>query len=439
MLKKVTTLLIALAATLLSVGPIQAWDYSTCFGTRITWDHSNVTLYPSTVSFSGSYRDALDAVVNAWNTAPGANFRFTLSYDNATTWSKGDGKSSVIFTRDGFNSSGDALAVTYRQYRTGCYGLGETDVAFNLWYNWTSEITPFNLPAGGDGSHNVVLVGIHEFGHAFGLNHQENSLSTMSAHYPVSGPMGNGNYILPQADDVLGNRVGYGTCCTARDVYASAYQVTGVDTTDRIRQPNVAYRGNQASFPFSIGNRGTENESSVRVNFYFSTDRFIDASDYYLGAATYSLNSGSAGTYNATVTIPTSLPSGNYYFGWIVDPLNTISEVNEQNNAVALSGPTVIPDSSPPTACISAYPTYGTAPLSVSFDGTCSSDPDGQVVSYQWDFGDGSIDTGASVQHWYSSPGYYTATLTVTDNSGFTSQQVQSVTVTDPSCPNCIM
>jgi hypothetical protein len=436
MLKK-ATLLIALASMFLLVRPTLAWDYSTCFGTRITWDHSNVTLNPSTVAFSGSYRDALDAVANAWNTAPGTNFRFTLSYDNATTWTQGDGKSSVIFTTSGFNSSGDALAVTYRQRRTGCYGISETDVAFNSWYSWTIEITPSNLPQ--YSPYNVVLAGIHEFGHAFGLNHQQNSLSTMNANYPVSGPMGNGNYIMPHADDVLGNRIGYGTCCDARDVYASAYKVTGSDTTGTIISPNVAYRGNQASFQFSIGNRGTQNEPSVRVNFYLSTDRYIDTSDNYLGAATYSLNSGSTGTYVATVTLPTSLPAGSYYFGWIVDPLSAISEVNEQNNAVALGGPTVVPDYTPPTACISAYPTFGTAPLSVSFDGTCSSDPDGQVVSYQWDFGDGSTDTGASTQHWYSSPGYYTATLTVTDNSGLTSQQWQNISVTDPSCPTCIM
>jgi PKD domain-containing protein/CARDB protein/matrixin len=427
------------AATLLSIfpKPSVAYDYSTCLGTRITWGHSYATLYPANVSFPGGFHNALDAVADAWNSkSPGSNFRFTLAYEDATTWAHPDGKSSVAFTKDGFNPGGD-IAVTLRYEGHTCYGLDEVDVLFNAWYSWTSEINPSDLPRPWSSPLNLVLVGIHEFGHAFGLNHQASSLSTMNAHYPNSGPMGNANYVLPQADDVLGDRVGYGTCCSARDVYASAYRITGEDVTDIIVPPSVVYRGKQATFPFSIGNRGTTNESPVRVDFYLSTDRFIDTSDYYLGSATYSLSSGSAGTYSTTVSVPL-LPPGNYYFGWVVDPLANIPEVNEENNAVALGSSTYVPDYSPPTACLTANPNYGTAPLSVTFDGTCSSDPDGQIVSYQWDFGDGSSGTGPSPQHWYSYPGHYVVTLTVTDNSGLTSQQWQNVDVADPSCPSCI-
>ena len=74
----------------------------------------------------------------------------------------------------------------------------------------------------------------------------------------------------------------------------------------------------------------------------------------------------------------------------------------------------------PPVAVATASPTSGAAPLTVSFDGSGSSDPDDGIASYSWSFGDGGSGTGAHVSHTYSSAGTYPATLTVRDNSGAT-------------------
>jgi PKD repeat protein len=78
-------------------------------------------------------------------------------------------------------------------------------------------------------------------------------------------------------------------------------------------------------------------------------------------------------------------------------------------------------------------PTQGQAPTAVivvtlrdkngriySFDGRDSSDPDGQIVSYQWNFGDDQTATGDQVTHEYATNGSYTVTLIVTDNSNLT-------------------
>ncbi|NJN52825.1 MAG: S8 family serine peptidase [Gammaproteobacteria bacterium] len=79
----------------------------------------------------------------------------------------------------------------------------------------------------------------------------------------------------------------------------------------------------------------------------------------------------------------------------------------------------------PPTASFTADPISGGSPLTVSFDGSSSNDPDGSIASYSWNFGDGSpLSTAAVVDHTYTdntgNGATYTARLTVTDSRNAT-------------------
>lgn len=78
----------------------------------------------------------------------------------------------------------------------------------------------------------------------------------------------------------------------------------------------------------------------------------------------------------------------------------------------------VLPANQAPTAAFSVDTDSGTTPLTVNFDASGSTDTDGSIVSYAWDFGDGDSGVGQQVSHTYTSDGSYTATLTVTDNAG---------------------
>jgi PKD repeat protein len=67
--------------------------------------------------------------------------------------------------------------------------------------------------------------------------------------------------------------------------------------------------------------------------------------------------------------------------------------------------------------------------ITCAFDGSSSSDSDGTIVSYSWNFGDGMTGSGPTVSHTYAVTGTYAVELTVTDNAGTTGTQSKSVTV----------
>ncbi|MEU8658545.1 PQQ-dependent sugar dehydrogenase [Actinoplanes philippinensis] len=82
-----------------------------------------------------------------------------------------------------------------------------------------------------------------------------------------------------------------------------------------------------------------------------------------------------------------------------------------------------------PIARIAADRTSGTAPLTVGFSSSGSSDPEGGALSYSWNFGDGSTSSAASPSHTFTGNGQRTVTLTVTDPAGLTANASVTITV----------
>jgi N-acetylmuramoyl-L-alanine amidase/PKD repeat protein len=103
--------------------------------------------------------------------------------------------------------------------------------------------------------------------------------------------------------------------------------------------------------------------------------------------------------------------NGNYSYNMV--KINVVKE-DEQTQP-----PNSIPVANP------GGPYEGTVGQEITFDGSASTDSDGTIAEYNWDFGDGSSGSGAGPVHTYSEAGTYTVKLTVKDDKGAVSATVQ--------------
>ncbi len=77
-------------------------------------------------------------------------------------------------------------------------------------------------------------------------------------------------------------------------------------------------------------------------------------------------------------------------------------------------------------------PTSPTQGTTIAFDASASTDPDGTIASYSWNFGDGGVATGVTTSHVYTSQGTYHVVLTETDNLGGTNSTLEDILVDQP-------
>lgn len=167
----------------------------------------------------------------------------------------------------------------------------------------------------------------------------------------------------------------------------------------------------------------TSGLAPLTVNFYGSTsydnDGTIASYSWNFGDGTTSTTANPAKTYSTIGVYPVTLT--------VVDDQGLVGTANLSITVNANQAPTAI---------ISATPTSGTAPLTVSFSSTGSSDPEGTALTYAWTFGPtGATSTSANPSYTYTTAGTYSARLTVKDAQGLASSTA-STTITVNPAPN---
>jgi hypothetical protein len=184
----------------------------------------------------------------------------------------------------------------------------------------------------------------------------------------------------------------------------------------------------------SISNLQATNPTGTDVEVSFDSNERLSTIDvgvtndsgYSVNLTSFNeVNNGGSYTYTQTVDVG---GAGDY-----TAVLNVAEDDAGNDGASGQSDTVTAGGNNDPSAAFTYSPTNPEPGQSVSFDASSSSDSDGSIQSYQWDFGDGTSVTGETVSNSYSSPGTYTVNLTVTDDDGGTDSALQDVIVAAPS------
>ena len=137
-------------------------------------------------------------------------------------------------------------------------------------------------------------------------------------------------------------------------------------------------------------------------------------------------NTGGWDNYQDIAPVPLqNVPQGTGTLYLVFSGGFDVDDITFIGKGVDVNGPPTIDD-------ISASPSIGPAPLDVNFTSSAT-EPDGEEITYEWDFGDGSpTSTEQNPSHTYAEPGFYTATLTVSDPAGRSDTRTVRVSAVTP-------
>lgn len=172
----------------------------------------------------------------------------------------------------------------------------------------------------------------------------------------------------------------------------------------------------------AIGSSGTGGQAPYTVNFDGTASSDPDGS-----IASYFWDFGNDRTATTATGSATYTQPGTYTVSLTVT--DNRGATNTATRQIVVTGAPNIP----PNAVIRTVSVAGTIPLTVNLSGANSTDPDGTIVSYAWDLGNGQTGTGSAIQAIYNEAGSYTVTLTVTDDRGATASQTLVIDVSEDS------
>lgn len=158
------------------------------------------------------------------------------------------------------------------------------------------------------------------------------------------------------------------------------------------------------------------------------------SSDPNGGTLTYRWDFGDGTSSTGVTVIHTFTATATQIFTVILQVTDASGVSSTRSQSIEVF-PGSVPGNNAPTARFTMTPSYGNSPLAVSFDASLSSDADGTIASYAWDFGDDTTGSGKTIGHTFTAlvTTNYTVQLTVTDNQGGSATTTLIVTVMVPT------
>ena len=193
---------------------------------------------------------------------------------------------------------------------------------------------------------------------------------------------------------------------------------------DEVAVYGSALSAADVSSHYSLG-KGTAAHTPPTAAFTTSTNALALTAD----SSTSSASSGSIVTRDWSFGDGTSATGTTVTHGYATSGTYTVTLTVADDSGArssATKSVSVAAANLPPTAAF----TTAVSGLTLSADGSTSTDSDGSIASYAWTFGDGTTATTVSPTHTYAAAGSYTVTLTVTDNRGATNTTSNTVAVT---------
>lgn len=184
-------------------------------------------------------------------------------------------------------------------------------------------------------------------------------------------------------------------------------------TSNYIPQANFTTNGTAGVAPFLVSF-----DASGSSDF----DGIISSYDWNFGDG----NIGSGELADHTFAVP-----GTYAV--LLTVRDDKGEIGEKSVVITVNTPPIVPNKVPIAKFTAVQIQQGISNL--RFDASTSSDADGTIANYAWNFGDGETLTGKIVEHEFKLAGNYTVVLTVTDNAGATGTDKIIITVVDPPKP----
>lgn len=197
-----------------------------------------------------------------------------------------------------------------------------------------------------------------------------------------------------------------------------------VEDTDVEVYPSTTKPGRTVTFQIDVRNDGDVSTTVCEV-----TSRFEwESSSETVFSGSHELGAGTNTSWPRSVDVP-PLPPGSYRHTVIISAMRTsVLPPELECTSNDWQETLVVVANVPPAADFTFEPTNPQANATVLFHDR-STDPDGVVVAWYWDFGDGEHARGEEEMHQFASPGTYQVVLTVTDDDGVNGSASKNVTV----------